>query len=236
MPLHPSVKQLLKLQKIDSKIAKLGKKLSRLPVETAQREAKIGKQKQQRDLLKAALQEAEVETQALELRVREIEANIQKQMGHRDKAPNSAAFAAAEHQIEYLRQDKDELQNEQFRFMEKVEQLRPQVEDANKKLAEFEQEFSEFQSEAEKLRGELEAQQAAVADDRAAALEGVPRNELQKYEDIFQMRDGEAVVPVEGEVCQGCYTRVTPNDMAGLVGAGRLIACKACGRILYLLD
>jgi predicted nucleic acid-binding Zn-ribbon protein len=233
VPLHPVVKQLLVLQKIDAKIAKVAKKLARLPVETQQRKSSIDKQQQQRDLLKHALQEAEVETSALERRVLEIEQNVEKQIQYRDKAANAAIFAAAEHQIDYLRKDKDELQNEQFRFMEKVEQLRPQLQEAEERLAKLRAEFEEFEAEADKLRAELEAQKAEVAEDRAAALEGVNRNELQMYDDIFRMRDGEAVVAAHGDICTGCFTRITPNDAAVLASGSRIVTCKACGRILY---
>jgi predicted nucleic acid-binding Zn-ribbon protein len=163
----------------------------------------------------------------------EIEQNVEKQIQYRDKAANAAIFAAAEHQIDYLRKDKDELQNEQFRFMEKVEQLRPQLQEAEERLAKLRAEFEEFEAEADKLRAELEAQKAEVAEDRAAALEGVNRNELQMYDDIFRMRDGEAVVAAHGDICTGCFTRITPNDAAVLASGSRIVTCKACGRILY---
>jgi len=39
---------------------------------------------------------------------------------------------------------------------------------------------------------------------------------------------------VEADHCRGCYTRVTPNDVAQLQAASRVVTCKSCGRILYL--
>jgi predicted nucleic acid-binding Zn-ribbon protein len=116
--------------------------------------------------------------------------------------------------------------------MEKVEQLRPQLQEAEERLAKLRAEFEEFEAEADKLRAELEAQKAEVAEDRAAALEGVNRNELQMYDDIFRMRDGEAVVAAHGDICTGCFTRITPNDAAVLASGSRIVTCKACGRIL----
>jgi predicted nucleic acid-binding Zn-ribbon protein len=44
------------------------------------------------------------------------------------------------------------------------------------------------------------------------------------------------VSPVEAEYCQGCYNKITMNDVARLMGASAVVRCGSCQRILYLAN
>jgi predicted nucleic acid-binding Zn-ribbon protein len=45
---------------------------------------------------------------------------------------------------------------------------------------------------------------------------------------------GEGVVPIENNICQGCFSSVTPNDRSRLISSLELIVCRSCQRIVYL--
>jgi predicted nucleic acid-binding Zn-ribbon protein len=41
------------------------------------------------------------------------------------------------------------------------------------------------------------------------------------------------MAPAEGESCSGCSQQITGNMVAELT-QGRVVACRSCGRLLYL--
>ena len=47
-------------------------------------------------------------------------------------------------------------------------------------------------------------------------------------------RQNLAVCPAENSFCQGCYNKITKNDVARLMGASAVVQCGSCQRILYL--
>jgi predicted nucleic acid-binding Zn-ribbon protein len=72
-----------------------------------------------------------------------------------------------------------------------------------------------------------------VSAGRAALIDGIPPDLLAKYSTLFAVRGGVAVCAVEGDVCTGCYTSITPNDQARLLGASSIVQCGSCQRMLY---
>ncbi|MEM8934426.1 MAG: C4-type zinc ribbon domain-containing protein, partial [Acidobacteriota bacterium] len=81
-----------------------------------------------------------------------------------------------------------------------------------------------------------EAELAKIGAGRDDMLADVPRDLVVQYESLFDVRDGEAVCAVENGVCMGCYTSVTPNDQARLLGGSSVVICGSCQRLLYILD
>ena len=56
---------------------------------------------------------------------------------------------------------------------------------------------------------------------------------LKVYDRAFKAL-GEAVCPVEANVCQGCFSPVTPNDRSRLLSGRELVTCRVCSRIQFL--
>ena len=66
------------------------------------------------------------------------------------------------------------------------------------------------------------------------AADGIPPDLLREYEGLYKTREHMAVAPVEDTYCQGCYNKITMNDVARLMGAAGVVRCGSCQRILYL--
>ncbi|HMQ20899.1 MAG TPA: C4-type zinc ribbon domain-containing protein [Planctomycetota bacterium] len=227
------VQQLISLQQVDNRVAAVQKKIDVIPRETKRRRAELDALLRQRDEFKRAIDEAELENRDFELKVQGLDAAIARQEQHRDQSSNASTFTAAQHQIEYLRQDKEQIQNDQLDLMERIEALTPQLATANEEVAAKQAEFDAYVSEAEKLMQELVVKRDAVASERAQFAAGIPETSLELYSGLFRQWDGSAVVPQENGFCSGCYTKLTPNDKARLMARSGLVTCNSCGRILF---
>ena len=71
---------------------------------------------------------------------------------------------------------------------------------------------------------------------RDAAADGIPPDLLREYEGLYKTRDHMAVAAVEDTYCQGCFNKVTMNDVAKLMGATVVVRCGSCQRILFKPD
>jgi hypothetical protein len=93
-----------------------------------------------------------------------------------------------------------------------------------------------------KLRGEIETLQARqVQLEREAAeleakkpgiLKELDEQLRKRYERILAKLGDFAVTRVEGEVCQGCFSRIPPQTAVEVRKNNQIITCETCGRIL----
>lgn len=227
------VQQLISLQQVDNRVAVVQKKIDVIPKETAKRRAELDELIRKRDELQAAIDTAEESNRELEVKVQGLDAAILRQEQHRDQSANASTFTAAQHQIEYLNQDKEQIQNEQIELMDRIETLTPQRDEFVTKIGELQKEFDEYEAEAKKLMDELVQQRDAIAVEREAFVKDIPDGSHELYRGLFRQWSGQAVVPQENGYCSGCYTKLTPNDKARLMARSGLVTCNSCGRILY---
>ena len=68
---------------------------------------------------------------------------------------------------------------------------------------------------------------------RAKELEEIDNNILSIYDNVFQARDGIAVVPLVGSGCGGCGAHVPPQKVTEIRAKSGIHRCDMCGRFLY---
>jgi len=232
--LHPHVQKLLELQKVDQEIASIRKDLTSLPAEEARRKKKLDELERARVARKEAADKAEVEARQLEVSIKAGDAEVTKLNERLNTVRNNAEYQATLFSIETVRKERDSQQEKCLVLLEQVEALRKQVGEAAELVAAERKIFDEFLAEAAKLRELRNRETAGVQAKRDQMAQGVPPEVLGRYQRLFDSRNGVAVAPVEGGYCQGCYNKVTTNDVARLMGGSSVVECDACQRILYL--
>jgi hypothetical protein len=100
------------------------------------------------------------------------------------------------------------------------------VEAARKVLAETKArvaaEATHLDGEVQRLRGELEATEREL-----------PADIRDLYDRAVKQKGAEAMAPLDGESCGGCFRQITGNMYSELL-VGKVIMCRSCGRLLYL--
>lgn len=233
-PVHPHVALLLKIQKVDQEIASLRRDLDSLPDEQARRQRRLDALVEARDLVQHQLQQAELSSRSLDTSIRESDQQINKIQEQLTQIKNNAEYQALLFRIESLKEERDKRQEEGLEVLETIETLKARLAEEQTKVDEEQAVFEEFLSESAKLKAEREEQVASVAVKKGTMEEEVPPDVLDLYKRLFDSRQSLAVCPVEGQICQGCYTQVTMNDLAKLMGGTQVIRCGSCQRILYL--
>jgi predicted nucleic acid-binding Zn-ribbon protein len=233
---HPQVQKLLDLQKLDQQIASLRRDLDSLPAETAKRQKVLDTKRADAAVKDKALQEAELQVKTLEMSIRQADEEVKKLDGRLNTVKNNAEYQATLLQIESVKRERDRFQEEALGLMDRLEALRASRDESRGIAAAEGEVFTKFQEEARKLTEAREADVAKVAVGRVQMLAGLPRDVVDNYDKLFKSRDRVAVAAVEGQTCQGCFNRITMNDIARLRGGATLVECGSCNRILFLRD
>ena len=233
-PVHPHVKKLLELQKVDQEISSLTKDIDSLPAEEAKRRKKLDELDRVANEKKARVQKVDLDTRALDKAVRGSDDEVKKLNERLNTVRNNAEYQATLFQIEAVKKDRDVTQEECIKLLDGLEALRTEqavaqaAADAERKV------FEAFLAEAEQLKASRAGAVSAVRERRKAMAEGIPLDLLQEYDGLFKTRDRQGVCAVENSYCQGCYNKITMNDTARLMGRATVVRCGSCQRILYL--
>ena len=232
-PVHPHVKKLLELQKVDQEISSLTKDIDLLPAEEAKRRKRLDELDRVLGEKRAKQQKADLDARALDKAVRGSDDEIKRLNERLNTVRNNAEYQATLFQIEAVRKDRDVTQDECLKLLESVETLRAEVAAAQAAADEERRIFDGFLLEANKLRQARAGDIAAGRERRKFSADGIPDELLREYEGLYKTRDRIAVCAVQDSYCQGCYNKVTINDKARVLGGSVVVRCGSCQRILY---
>lgn len=233
---HPQVQKLLELQKLDQQIASLRRDLDSLPDETARRQRHLDIKRAEAAAKEKAVQDTDLQVRNLELSTKQADDEIKKLDARLNTVKNNAEYQATLLQIESVKRERDRVQEEALALLDKLAPLQAARDEAVAAVKAETQTFQRFLEEADKLRASREVEVAKVAAGRTQLLEGLPPDLVSRYDTLFRSRDRLAVCAVEAQVCQGCYNRITMNDVARLRGGASIVDCGSCNRILFLRD
>lgn len=95
-------------------------------------------------------------------------------------------------------------------------------------------------AESEAIDQRLVKEQASLAqelkhveNERHAAANTIPADDLELYERLRQQRRGVAVAKVNVNTCSACGSLVSPALLQAARSPSQLVRCDSCGRILY---
>ena len=231
--MHPHVKKLLDLQKVDQEISSLTKDIDLLPAEEQKRKKRLDELDRVATEKRARQQKADLDARALDKAVRGSDDEIKRLNERLNIVRNNAEYQATLFQIEAVRKDRDVTQDECLKLLESVEALKGEVAIAQAAHDEERKIFDAFLGEAEKLRASRAGAIGVGRERRKAMVDGIPADVLREYEGLYKTRDRQAVAPVQDSFCQGCYNKITMNDTARLLGGTTVVRCGSCQRILY---
>ena len=234
--MQPDVKKLLEVQKVDRKIAALRREVESIPIEEAQRQAKMNALIQASADASSQRNVSELRTRDLELSIKQSDSELKNLEGKLGAIKNNAEYQAILFQIEAVKKERDDFEEETLVLLDKAGPIEEALEKAVAAVAAEESVFAEFKKKAETLLVAQQAEIEKVGAGRSGLLANIPGELIDEYERLLEVRDSLAICAAEDQYCQGCYTQFTMNDLARLQGGKVIIRCSSCQRILYLAE
>ena len=217
-------------------VSSLTKDIDLLPAEEDKRKRRLEQLERSASAASALLQKAETESRSCDTASRAADEQITKLNERLNVVRNDAEYQATLFEIESVKKDRDQIQDDGLELLEQMDGLKDTAATTRAAFEEERSVFEGFLAEAEKLRAERADEIGAARAKRDEAADGIPPDLLREYEGLYKTRDHLAVSPVEEAFCQGCYNKITMNDVARLMGGSAVVRCGSCQRILYITN
>lgn len=221
------------LQSIDTRLIEFTKKRETLLAALEKRRAQV---QQGKGLLAQRHKESndfQKDTDGKELEHKCLEEEIKKSRGKLFQIKNNKEYTALLSEVGSKEADKSVLEDEILSMMSKLEGLRIEEKELEKKIQGEEKQLSVYAGSVEAELEVLEKETLGYQKQWKENANLLDKEALTQYQRLIE-KDGLAVVEVYGEDCGGCNMRLTPQTINLLLRHQELTLCKNCGKILYL--
>ena len=125
------------------------------------------------------------------------------------------------------------LSDEILELFDKVREHESAVKESGQKVAKATEENQKLKQRVATERDSLETDIGRLEHELEKAEQELPADIRQDYDRIVKAHGEDALAPVDGETCGGCFQTLRAQMMNELA-LGKVVFCRACGRILYL--
>jgi predicted nucleic acid-binding Zn-ribbon protein len=228
------IEKLLALQDRDQKLRTLRLELQAVPNEVASKQKLIADSAARLELSRTRAKAIEVEKKSLQIDAAAKRDQISRYKTQQLQTRKNEEYTALSHEISNAEKIISGIEDKELALMEEADSLAPEIAAADKIHAD---EKARMEGQIGLLRekeGNLKKRIEEVQQSRAAALEGIDEELLERYERLFETKNARAVVAVEHDVCTGCHMKITAQTSLALRSDKSVISCPQCGRLLHL--
>ncbi len=226
-------KALYRLQQIDLQIARNEKQLSALRAQLTEPETlsttkeALTSLRQQLRHSETELTDAELTTQGLEAKIKQIESAL-----YSGRVTNPKEIASQQANVLSMKKHLSALEDRQLDLMMQYEQLEGQEQELQHTLKTEESRWHQILSQLLAEIEQVEQVLAKLQSDRQALVDSIATADLQLYEHLRARKGGIAVARLEDHRCSVCGISVPESIQQAVMYGGDLAYCGSCGRIL----
>lgn len=166
-----------------------------------------------------------------ELKMQELDANLQVQKGLLDQVTNQREYNAVKNSIAQIKQEQHDYETILIDEWNKLDHAKHALEIKQTNLA---QEISDIKMQIpEKINNQarLDLELKSQLEKREELLKNLPAEWLEKYEAMYQ-RVNNPIVQLLDNACGACFQDVTAQVISELKH-NKLVQCKGCYRFLF---
>lgn len=228
----PEIERLLVLQDRDRKIRTLKLEQKAAPLERRELDGKLNAANSALESAKLKTKENEVERKKLEIEAQTKRDRIALFQTQKFQTRKNEEFQALNNEITRYEGEVRAIEDRELDLMESAEKLKAAAAEAeaNAKTtrAAVERQLADLDAKAQALQAQLDG----LEKERTTLSAEVDEDLLDTYQRLFTNK-GEAVVPLEHDVCTGCHMKVIAQTAVSVKGGRSIVHCENCGRILY---
>jgi len=227
------IEQLILLQKVDSEIFSLNKKLDEAPQEVSTIQEKLETQKNQQAQVEEKISILKQQEQKLNKEIEEDNDRIKQSKNKLMMVENSKEYHAMMREMDNLEKT-NRLREEEKLAVE--EDLAAQNNIKSSLDTEIDKLENELKEKQERLDEQLDGAQSRLDElrkKRENATQEIPQPILSRYEFIRSRLSHPVIVPVDNGVCTGCHISIPPQSFIELQKGEQILSCPNCQRLLF---
>jgi predicted nucleic acid-binding Zn-ribbon protein len=227
------LKNLLQLQKIDSKLDEIQVLKGELPMEVSDLEDEITGLNARQTRIEEEINGISEFIEGKKSMVKDSEALIAKYEKQSENVKNNREFEAINKEIEdqqlEIKLCEKHIRDANEELTEKIKGL----DLAKKAVASKEGVLNHKKSELEKIIADTEKEETGLNKNSADARGHIDERLMYSYDRIRNSyHNGLAVVAVDRDACGGCFNSIPPQRQSEIRLHKKIIVCENCGRIL----
>ncbi|MBI5816114.1 MAG: hypothetical protein HZB29_10970 [Nitrospinae bacterium] len=231
--MNADLERLVRLQKLDTEIARKSAILKSLPEEINRHGATLEEAKSRLTVFDTSVDEDKKKRRELEREVETAKDSIAKSKGKLPNLKTNVEYRAALKEVETFEQKIKELEDAQLELMMKMEDLGALRKPLEERVKAEEVKFNVVKTEKEAAMAELSRIIDKVKSERDGVVGGISATVLSDYERVQKARDGLGVALVTERLCQGCNQMVPPQLYYQLRTTDDIYKCPHCSRFIY---
>jgi predicted nucleic acid-binding Zn-ribbon protein len=224
---------LIELQDVDTQLRDINELLGDLPKKVDklrdEEEGLINNVKEGKDRLK----EIELFLNKAEHQMTDLKGKIDKLKDQLSLVTSNKQYDALTQEIEYLKQELDEVELKDLEFEEEKESLTSDIKEKEENLESLSKDLSDRRVKLEALMDESAENKSALEKEREKKLINIDESILNRYTRISAAREGLAVVNLDGSACAGCGFVIPPQDVTDIRDKDNYYNCDICSRFIY---
>ena len=241
--MHHSIEKLLGVQKLDREIGLLEQAKIRRPMELSDDLRKVEAGKASVSAVEEVIKSCRMDIDKGELQIKEFDGEIEKSKIAMNASKTNEEFAICKGQIEKHEKSQGDLEENVLELMNHLDTLQGKKDESERELADIKKAYDRKETEVNGLVAGLDTKIGGLKEERGQLLVDIDQDHLAIYERIRTKVDADSIVPVDKKdeeegvfFCQGCYMRVTKQELTQLSLEQELLTCRSCSRLLYLED
>ncbi len=226
------VRLLMELQDIDYWIGELERSKEYIPDMMKSLREEIDTVESELTSSRQRLEEAQLETNNLELKVGEAKEHLEKYQEQMLTIKTNKEYDALVGQIETAKQEIAADEETSLTLLEEVETLQSRIAELDERHGRIHQENEDRLSSLQEEIDAVEDKMSEKVAYRQQLKSKVPRPTMSIYQRVRKGRGGDVVVRLKRGACGACYKAQTPKKIQIIKKGSILQTCDSCGRIL----
>lgn len=227
------IDRLAALQEFDRSLKERVDRVDVLSAAADECEARLNKRRETVAQLTAQREALEKQRKEMDQRLEVDGGRMRDNRMRMSRVKTDRELMALQREIDLGKEAKQQLEEQLLMVMETLEKIAVQLTEEGAALAELEEkaetEIAEPRFEASALSEGLDDAKAQ----REQLASGINRDLRGKYEQIFRLRGGTAVVQARQGVCTGCRMSLPPQLFNELQRYREVRQCPSCHRIIF---
>jgi predicted nucleic acid-binding Zn-ribbon protein len=180
------------------------------------------------------LKKAKMTVDQKQLQLRSAESKILDLEGKLNACKTNREYQTLRDQIAADRMATKVLEDEILESLESLDGVKQKIPPGETRIASVKKTLADVKAKVDGETSHLEKEVARIKADLDAAELELPADSRDVYHRIVKSKGADGMAAVEGESCGGCFQQLTGNMLAEL-SMGRVVPCRSCGCLLYLV-
>jgi predicted nucleic acid-binding Zn-ribbon protein len=224
---------LKQLHELQQRLRDVEERLRRGPKQIEARRLHVEKRREELTARREQYKKLRMAADQKSLQLRTNEAKISELRTRLNQCSSNREYDIIRSQIDADSMANSVLEDEILEALEKVDEMQQSIQQSEREVAVAEKEVDRVRQEVSTAEPHLTREAGQLKAAVAEAERVLPATIMDTYRRLVQAHGAEALAAVENRACTSCSTILSPQEVVNL-NTGKLLFCRACGRLLYL--